>query len=151
MATIVLVLLAAAFAIHFAAGAAPDLESSARIVKIGWLITAAIVVFQIITLLIAASRLRSTIYTLTNQRVMIETGLLSKKLSEIDLRYVDDTQFSQRFVDRMLGVGDITLISSDKAAPFYVLRGIADPRALRETIRSHAYRVSQRQIFTRAT
>jgi hypothetical protein len=33
----------------------------------------------------------------------------------------------------------------------FLLRGIRDPRGIRETIRSHAYQVSQRQIFTRAT
>lgn len=35
--------------------------------------------------------------------------------------------------------------------PVYVLHGIHDPRAIREMIRSHAYEVSQRQLFTRAT
>jgi len=31
------------------------------------------------------------------------------------------------------------------------LRGIADPRAFREKIREHAYRMSQGQLFTRST
>ncbi|HEX9161102.1 MAG TPA: PH domain-containing protein, partial [Thermoanaerobaculia bacterium] len=96
-------------------------------------------------------RLRSTLYTITNQRVMIERGLLSKSLSEIDLRYVDDTQFYQGVFDRLLGVGNVTIISSDKATPVYVLGGVRNPRALREMIRSNSYQVSQRQIFTRAT
>jgi uncharacterized membrane protein YdbT with pleckstrin-like domain len=151
VAAMVLVLIVGAVAIHFLSGGTADLESAARIVKFGWLLVGAIVLIQLVSFLIAVARLRSTIYTVTNQRVMIEQGLLSKSLSEIDLRYVDDTQFSQRFIERLLGVGNITLISSDKASPVYSLRGIVDPRTLRETIRSHAYRVSQRQIFTRAT
>jgi hypothetical protein len=83
--------------------------------------------------------------------VMIERGLVTKALSEIDLRYVDDTQFFQGIVDRILGIGNVTIISSDKSSPVYVLHGVKDPRGLREMIRTNSYQVSQRQIFTRAT
>jgi hypothetical protein len=51
----------------------------------------------------------------------------------------------------MLGIGQVTLISSDKSSPVYTLQNIKDPRGVRELIRSHAYQVSQRQLFTRAT
>ena len=100
---------------------------------------------------VALARLRSTLYTITNQRVMIERGLLTKALSEIDLRYIDDTQFFQSVTDRLLGIGNVTIISSDKSTPTYVLAGVRDPRNLREMIRSNSYQVSQRQIFTRST
>jgi hypothetical protein len=128
-----------------------DLEMSGRITKIGWWVMAILVLWQIVGFLIAMMRLQSTLYTITNQRIMIEQGILSKKVNEIDLRYVDDTQFFQSFNDRLLGIGNVTLISSDKALPTTVLHGIHDPRGIREIIRSHAYQVSQRQIFTRAT
>ena len=82
---------------------------------------------------------------------MIERGILSKSLSEIDLRYIDETEFFQRFMDRLLGVGNVVLISSDKVFPQTTLQNIKDPRGVRELIRSHAYQASQRQLFTRAT
>jgi uncharacterized membrane protein YdbT with pleckstrin-like domain len=122
-----------------------------RVIRIGWIITAVLFVFELVRFLIAFTQLRATMYTITNQRVMIEKGLLTKALSEIDLRYVDDTQFYQGVFDRMLGTGNVTIISSDKSTPVYVLRGVKDPRALREMIRSNSYQVSQRQIFTRST
>jgi uncharacterized membrane protein YdbT with pleckstrin-like domain len=136
---------------RFLASRAFDLDTSSRIMKIGWLITAVVLLYQLITLLVALFRIRSTVYTITNQRVMIESGLFSKELSEIDLRYIDDTNFYQSFLSRLLGIGNVTVISSDKTTPTYVLRNINDPRAVREMIRAHAYQVSQRQIFTRAT
>lgn len=108
-------------------------------------------VIEAVWLLIGLIQLRSTLYTITNQRLMIESGLLSKSLSEIDLRYVDDTQFTQSLFDRLLGIGNVMIISSDKSTPTTVLRSIRDPRGVRETLRTHAYQVSQRQIFTRAT
>jgi uncharacterized membrane protein YdbT with pleckstrin-like domain len=122
-----------------------------NITKIGWWATALLLLIQLIGLLLAMLRLQSTHYTVTNQRVLIEQGILSKSLSEIDLRSIDDTQFFQSFNERLLGIGNVTLVSSDKALPTTVLRGIHNPRNVRETIRAAAYQVSQRQLFTRAT
>jgi len=145
--TAVLVPLAASFISSHTA----DLEMSGRIMKIGWWVTVILLLWQVITFLIAMMRLQSTLYTITSQRVMFEQGLFSKSLSEIDLRSIDDTQFFQSFMERLLGIGNVSLVSSDKALPMTMLRGIPDPRKLRELIRSRAYQVSQRQVFTRAT
>jgi membrane protein YdbS with pleckstrin-like domain len=130
---------------------AMDIEAATRVNRTGWAITAVLLLIQLIVFAIAFLRLRSTMYTVTNQRVMIETGLIAKALSEIDLRYVDDTAFTQGVVARILGIGNVTLVSSDKTTPVFILRSIRDPRSVRELIRSHAYKVSQRQVFTRAT
>jgi uncharacterized membrane protein YdbT with pleckstrin-like domain len=138
-------------AASFLASQTNDLEMAGRITKFGWLIAAIAVFWQIVTFLIVMMRLQSTTYTITNQRVMIERGMLSKSLNEIDLRSIDDTQFFQSFTGRLLGIGNVTLISSDKAFPTTVLQGIAKPRDVREMIRASAYQLSQRQLFTRAT
>jgi hypothetical protein len=97
------------------------------------------------------ARVKSTHYRLTNQRLLIESGLLSKSVDEIDLRYVDDLEFRQSLLDRLLGIGQVFVVSSDKLAPKLTIQGIKDPRGLREKIRAHAYQVSQRQFFTRST
>jgi hypothetical protein len=136
---------------RFFAARAFDLDTAGRIMRIGWLVTLLALVYEAITFLVALLRIRSTLYTITNQRVMIESGLLSKQLSEIDLRYIDDTNFYQSVMARLLGIGNVTLLSSDKSTPTYVLRNVKDPRGVRELIRANAYRVSQRQIFTRTT
>jgi membrane protein YdbS with pleckstrin-like domain len=149
MAILVLIY-AIAWLIGFLAQPA-DIEQSATISRIAWVAAGIVIVIQAVVAFIALIKLRSTLYTVTNQRVMIETGLFSKHLGEIDLRLVDDTVFTQRFIQRMLGIGDVTMLSNDPTTPVQTLRGVNDPRSLRELIRSHAYQVSQRQIFTRAT
>jgi uncharacterized membrane protein YdbT with pleckstrin-like domain len=123
----------------------------ARYSTIVWAIMAIIFLWQIVNVFVALARIRTTLYTITTQRVIIETGLTSKSVEDIDLRYVDDTQFRQGFIQRLLGIGNVTIVSSDKLAPTYILRGVPDPRGLRELIRANAYQVSQRQLFTRAT
>jgi uncharacterized membrane protein YdbT with pleckstrin-like domain len=151
LAVIVVTLVVIPLLAHFAAKATSDLLTADRIVRAGWWITMILVLLESLAFLFSLARLRSTVYTVTNQRVMIETGMLTRSLGEIDLRYIDDSQFFQGVMHRMVGIGNVTLVSSDKAMPVYVLRGIRDPRGVREMIRTHAYKVSQRQIFTRAT
>jgi len=128
-----------------------DQDAASRLNHIGWLITLVVLIIQLIYFFVALMKQRSTVYTITNQRVIIERGVMSKSLNEIDLRYIDETEFFQRFTERLLGIGSVTLISSDKVFPSTTLHSIKDPRNVRELIRSHAYQVSQRQLFTRAT
>jgi len=147
----IVVLIAIPLIAAFLSSDATDLEAKSKINHIGWLVTLVIFVIQILFFLLAMMKQKSTVYTVTNQRVLIERGILSKSLAEIDLRYIDETEFFQRVTERLLGIGSVTLISSDKVFPTTTLHSIKDPRALRELIRSHAYQVSQRQLFTRAT
>jgi len=151
LAFMLLVLIFVPLVARFFASRALDLDAASRIWRIGWFVTLVVLIYELVTFLIALFRIRSTVYTITNQRVMIESGLFSKSLSEIDLRYIDDSNFYQSVMARLLGIGNVTIISSDKSTPTYVLRNIKDPRTVRETIRANAYQVSQRQIFTRAT
>ena len=148
---ILFVMIAIPLIAQFFASTSPDLERADNIRRIGWLLTALVTAILVIGLIVSWIKLRATMYTVTNQRVMVETGVFSKTVNEIDLRYVDDSQFYQSLTDRMLGIGNVTLISSDKNTPTYVLRSIRDPRSVRELIRANAYQISQRQIFTRAT
>lgn len=100
---------------------------------------------------VRAARLRSTRYRLTNQRLLVETGLLSRGMVEVDLRSVDDLVYRQGPVDRLLGIGTVTVASSDKSSPRLQLLGVKDPAGIRELIRTQAYAATQRQLFTRAT
>ena len=130
---------------------ATDLTAADNARGAGLTLTVILLLVQAVIFGVALLQLRSTLYTVTNQRVIIETGLISKALSEIDLRYINDSQFSQGIIHRMLGIGNVTILSSDKTTPVFVMRSIKDPRGVRELIRAHAYQVSHRQLLTRAT
>jgi uncharacterized membrane protein YdbT with pleckstrin-like domain len=108
-------------------------------------------VIRTVLLSISVLQLRNTRYRLTNQRLVVEKGILSRTLDEVDLRTVDDSGFSQSPLERLQGIGTVWVVASDRANPRLVLRGIPDPRKLREQIRDHAYRMSQGQVFTRST
>lgn len=105
--------------------------------------------------------LRNHAYRVSNQRLTVETGVLSKTLQEIDMRTIEDIALRQSVVERLLGIGRIDIVSaSDARAPFTAgasvkarlsMQGIADPRAVREIIRGAAYQATHGQLFTRST
>src|SRR5215467_7995743 len=88
-------------------------------------------VIRVIVLSTSVMRLRSTRYRLTNQRLVVEQGILSRTLDEVDLRTVDDSGFSQSPLERMQGIGTVWIVASDRSNPRLALRGISDPRTLR--------------------
>jgi len=88
-------------------------------------------------------------YSLTTQRVRWERGVVARALDEIDLRVVDDTDYRQGVIQRVFGIGDVEIHSHNEDLPLLRLRGVRDPRNLRELIRAEAYAVSQRSLFMR--
>jgi uncharacterized membrane protein YdbT with pleckstrin-like domain len=65
-------------------------------------------------------------YRLTSQRFIHSHGLLRRITDRIEVIDIDDVQVSQGFVERFLGVGTITVLSSDTTSPRTVLVGIDD-------------------------
>lgn len=65
-----------------------------------------------------------TKYVITDTRIIIEKGLLTKKREEIRLYRVRDIATKRNLLERMLGIGDITVISTDTSQPEYILRNV---------------------------
>ncbi len=95
--------------------------------------------------------LRSHHYRVSNQRIVIETGVLSKRIDEVDMRAVEDIEFRQRFLQRLLGIGEIAIVAADKELGRFRLLGVERPREIRELIRANAFQATRGQLFTRST
>ncbi len=78
---------------------------------------------------------RSTLYVLTTQRLRIHSGVLNRRLEEVELYRVKDYVMEQPLFLRMLGRGHLTVVSSDASTRQIVLRAIADVAAVREQMR----------------
>ena len=96
-------------------------------------------------------RVKSQSYVLTNQRLQIEFGILSKAADDIDLRAVKETAFHQGAFQRLIGIGTVHVMSGDQleALAYFRMPGIHDPRSVRELIRSAAYAWSQHAMYVR--
>lgn len=76
--------------------------------------------------LVLAYRRMSIKYRLTSQRFYHETGILRRVTNRLEVIEMDDISHEQGLIERMLGIGTIKVISSDRSHPELVLRGIDD-------------------------
>ncbi len=56
-------------------------------------------------------------YRITSRRIVVETGVLSKKLEQIDLYRVADYTVERPFGQRIMGTGNLLLKTLDKTTP----------------------------------
>jgi uncharacterized membrane protein YdbT with pleckstrin-like domain len=56
-------------------------------------------------------------YRITTRRIVVETGVLSKKLEQIDLYRVADYTVDRPFGQRIMGTGNLLLKTFDKTTP----------------------------------
>ena len=88
-------------------------------------------------LLVAWAKSRGTHYRITDQRVVVESGLLSKRLDQIDLYRIHDYVVERPLGQRMLGTGNLILSTQDRSTPAVRLHGLrTDVVALYERLRA---------------
>ena len=75
-----------------------------------------------------------TKYSLSEDRLFCETGLINIKSDEVLLYRVRDLQLNISLGQRIFGVGTVCVISSDKSIPHLDLRNIKRPREVKELI-----------------
>jgi hypothetical protein len=88
-------------------------------------------------------------WIVTNQRLRVVRGILSRSTEEVELTRVRDVSYEQSLAQRALGIGTITVVGTDATAPMVVLHDIEEPEAVKELIRQavqeqrRRYRVRQ--------
>ena len=75
-----------------------------------------------------------TRYALSDDRLFLETGLLTTRCEEVLLYRVRDLSLKISLGQRIFGVGTVTVQSSDKSAPILELKNIKHPRETKEII-----------------
>jgi membrane protein YdbS with pleckstrin-like domain len=84
-------------------------------------------------------------YRITNYRIDYEHGLLFKNMDTLELWHVEDVSLRQSPVDRVFGVGTITIVSSDATNPRLQLRSLPDPRKLLESLKARIITVKRQR------
>lgn len=75
-----------------------------------------------------------TRYSLSEDRLFCETGLLSLKADEVLLYRVQDLELTISLGQRIFGVGTVCVHSSDKSIPHLDLKNVKNPREVKELI-----------------
>lgn len=86
-----------------------------------------------------------TQYMLSEDRLFLSKGFLNVTDDEILLYRVRDISTSRNLFQRLLGVGTVTILSSDKTCPTLVMKNIKDPVAVKELLHKSVEEMKLRQ------
>ena len=75
-------------------------------------------------------------YELTQERLILKSGVLNKKIEELELFRVRDYSIEKPFIYNIFGLGNIILTSSDKTNPYIKLEALKDIENLKNKIRN---------------
>lgn len=92
-------------------------------------------------------------YSMSEDRLFFETGLLNLRSEEILLYRIRDVSVTISFWQRFTGVGTVTVSSTDKSVPLLAMRDIKRPRQVKELLHTQveraklAYRVRYTEMM----
>jgi uncharacterized membrane protein YdbT with pleckstrin-like domain len=118
-----------------------------RIYKPGvlpWWVAVVLVLVAVVVMVIPIWLTKSVRYRISNYRIDYERGILSKNIDTLELWHVEDIQFHQSLLDRILGVGTITVISHDDTTPELRIE-IPNPRPLFESLKQRVIAVKRQR------
>lgn len=78
-----------------------------------------------------------TKYGLSEDRVFIETGILSLKENEVRLYRIMDVSLQKKLWQRIFGLGTIKCCSSDKTMGDFEIKNIKKPSEVKELLSSY--------------
>ena len=86
-------------------------------------------------------------YRLTDQRLFIERGVLTQTIDQTELIRVDDVRVRKTLLDRVFGLGDVEINSTDASDAFILIEGIRDPDRIAEDVRSRMRALRKKSLF----
>src|SRR4051794_1104337 len=81
---------------------------------VGKVIVGATVIAWAVWLVLKYFQWRMTYFVVTSRRVIYRTGVISKRGVEIPLERINNINFHQRFIDRLIGAGDLDIESAGR-------------------------------------
>lgn len=95
-----------------------------------------------------------TVYKLTEEKLLIESGLFSKREEEIRLYRIMDLTLKRTFWQRLWGTGTIHCCTADKSTPEFDIVSVKDSQNVKNLIsdmvekQREAKRISGREYLT---
>ncbi|QDK38452.1 PH domain-containing protein [Bdellovibrio sp. NC01] len=78
---------------------------------------------------------KSRKYIITNQRLYVESGILSRTSTDIPLNKINDIALTQNFIERIFNVGGLKVLTgNDKGT---LINGIVEPNGFQEILSRH--------------
>jgi len=82
--------------------------------KYGGIVVGLVTVAWVVWLVLKYFQWRMTYFVVTSRRVIYRTGVISKRGVEIPLERINNINFHQRLIDRIIGAGDLDIESAGR-------------------------------------
>jgi uncharacterized membrane protein YdbT with pleckstrin-like domain len=92
---------------------------------------------------LAANRFET--YELTDRRIRIIKGLIFRQEGEIELSSIRDVDAERDLLQRLFGVGDLFIRSSEPTSPVHRIPCVPNAKAIREKIQAAVERAQSRR------
>jgi uncharacterized membrane protein YdbT with pleckstrin-like domain len=110
----------------------------------------AFVVLMAIVILVGFLFRFSTTYTITNQRLTIEHGILSKHMQQTRVERVQNVNTDQTLLDRVLRVGRVDFDTAGTDDSDFIFRGVSNPEQVVRAV-DKAHREREAGLSSNAT
>jgi uncharacterized membrane protein YdbT with pleckstrin-like domain len=87
-----------------------------------------------LTVLAGLAKRVATTYTITDRRLNIKRGIISREVQETRLERVQNVNYSQGVVQRMLQIGDVDFDTAAGDDYNFIFEGVADPANVVHTV-----------------
>jgi hypothetical protein len=94
-----------------------------------------IIMLVILMLLTKIARLKMTRYEVSADRIEWSRGILDRKVDNLDMFRVIDLKLRRSLLDCIVGVGTVTVTTTDKSDPEFTFEKIRNPRKLYDAIK----------------
>jgi uncharacterized membrane protein YdbT with pleckstrin-like domain len=106
---------------------------AANHVQVGWVIVAVVAVFLVLVLIGQIRRIQTT-YSITNQRLTIQTGILSRDVHQTRLERIQNVNSSQSLFERLLRIGTVEFDTAGETQFDFAFRGVDNPSQIVRTV-----------------
>ena len=84
-------------------------------------------VIAAITILVGFIKRVATVYTITDRRLNIKVGIISRRVQETRLQRVQNVNFNQGVYERAMQIGDVEFTTAGTDESNFVFAGVAQP------------------------
>jgi len=98
----------------------------------------------ILAFLIKMARLKTTRYEVSADRIEWSRGLLDRKVDNLDMFRIIDLKMRRSLLDCIVGIGTVTIITTDKTDPEFDFEKIRNPRRLYDILKKASLEADRR-------
>jgi uncharacterized membrane protein YdbT with pleckstrin-like domain len=85
------------------------------------------VIVLAVTILVGFIRRVATVYTITDRRLNIKIGIVSRKVQETRLQRVQNVNYNQGVYERLMQIGDVEFTTAGTDESNFVFAGVSQP------------------------